>query len=150
MRPTDALPDPSPDSTTKVCPRTQRKAARMEKGERDEESAGQGARRIEQIKNRCLHTCESAFQNGAMCPRSPTISPFNLLITLSVITLSFYWKLNFNITLSHFLTQRGDKHKAWADVDTPGNYPSTRCNSKQPHHQWGKGCRDMAINGEIC
>lgn len=59
----DAFPGPSLDPVLvqprpEACPRTQRKAGRTEKGKRKE--AG-----MEQIKNRCLNTCDSAFQNGA-------------------------------------------------------------------------------------
>lgn len=63
---TDAFPGPSLDPVLvqprpEACPRTQRKAERTEKGKRK----GENEAGMEQIKNRCLYMCDSAFQNGA-------------------------------------------------------------------------------------
>lgn len=103
----------------------------------------QGVRGMEQIKNRCLYTCDSAFQNWAETELSACGAQWFLPLS-PPHTSYLYW------TYSHFIFPRwrqtpscvveiptsinnsipfpdswGDKHVAWADVDTPGNYPAT-------------------------
>lgn len=94
---TDAFPGLSLDPVLvqprpEVCPRTQRKAERRgRKRGRERERMRQGVRGMEQIKNRCLYTCDSAFQNGAETePSGCGAQPFLPLSPLCTFSAS-YW-----------------------------------------------------------
>lgn len=103
---------PAPAHTEREREREEgRHAGRMEKGKRRGEYEAERVRGMEQIKNRCLYTCDSAFQNGAKCLWSLRI--FRVTAPRWTYTVRLYpprWRqtmksLLLSITSSHFLTR---------------------------------------------
>lgn len=121
-------PGSGPATTRGLPPHTEEGREDGKKKGREGESMRQGMRGMEQIKNRCLYTCDSAFQklsgDGAKCLWSRTIFSLYLLFAPRICvgrTVISYSPGDdkqpqlLSITLSHFPTY----------VDTPGNYPAT-------------------------